>query len=134
MRYVGQSHELMLPFKDSYIEDFHNLHKKTYGYSNTEYEIEVVNIRVRVIGKTRKPSMRQMVTIGPMNGEALTRKAKCYFRGKWYKADVYNRNSVRTHLRIKGPALIVEDTSTTFLPPDYICNIDNYENLIIKKK
>ncbi len=46
MRYVGQSHELMLPFKDGYTEDFHKLHKKTYGYANTDYGIEVVNIRV----------------------------------------------------------------------------------------
>ncbi|MBC8555523.1 MAG: hydantoinase/oxoprolinase family protein, partial [Candidatus Brocadiales bacterium] len=38
MRYVGQSHELMLPFENGYIEDFHKLHKKTYGYSNTDYE------------------------------------------------------------------------------------------------
>ena len=132
MRYVGQSHELMLPFKDSYIEDFHKLHKQTYGYSKTEYEIEVVNIRVRVIGKTRKPSMRKGVMIGSMKG--LIKKTKFYFRGKWFKADVYIRNDIREYAKIKGPALIVEDTSTTFLPPDFICSIDNYENLIIKKK
>ena len=37
MRYVGQSHELMLPFEKGYIEDFHKLHKKKYGHSNTDY-------------------------------------------------------------------------------------------------
>jgi N-methylhydantoinase A len=132
MRYVGQSHELMLPFKDGYIEDFHKLHKKMYGYANAEYEIEVVNIRVRVIGKTRKPSLRKRVT-SPIKGKMLTKKTKCYFRGKWFKAEIYNWNSLRTHSRIKGPALIVEDTSTTFLPPEYSCNVDNYENLIIEK-
>ncbi len=133
MRYVGQSHELMLPFKSGYIEDFHKLHKKTYGYSNTDYEIEVVNIRVRAIGKTRKPNLRKNVNIDYNKEEALTKKAKCYFRGKWLKADVYNWNRVRTHSRIKGPALIVEETSTTFLPPEYNCNVDDYENLIIEK-
>ena len=75
-----------------------------------------------------------MVNIDSMKGDALTQKKICYFRGKWLKADVYNRNSVRTNFRLKGPALIVEDTSTTFLPPDYICNVDDYENLIIGKK
>ena len=93
MRYVGQSHELMLPFGKGYIEDFHKLHKKTYGYANTDYGIEVVNIRVRVIGKTRKPSLVKGVNIAPMKGETVTRKTKCYFRGKWLKADIYNRNS-----------------------------------------
>ncbi len=71
---------------------------------------------------------------GLMKEEALTQKTKCHFRGKWLKADVYNRNTVREHTRIKGPALVVEDTSTTFLPPEYICNVDDYENLIIEKK
>ncbi|MHC4321578.1 MAG: hydantoinase/oxoprolinase family protein [Planctomycetota bacterium] len=134
MRYVGQSHELMLPFENGYIEDFHKLHKKNYGYANTDYEIEVVNIRVRVTGKTRKPSLEKRANIGRMEGEALSQKTKCYFGGKWLKADIYNRNSIRTHSRIKGPALIAEDTSTTFLPPEYICNVDDYENLIIEKR
>ena len=134
MRYVGQSHELTLPFKKSYIEDFHKLHKKTYGHANTDYGIEVVNIRVRVIGKTRKPSLRKKVKIAPVKGQTVTRKTKCYFREKWLKADIYDRNRARTGSRIKGPAVIVEDTSTTFLPPGYICNIDDYENLIIEEK
>jgi N-methylhydantoinase A len=134
MRYEGQSHELMLPFEKGYIEDFYKLHKKTYGYVNTDYGIEVVNIRVRVIGKTRKPSLIKEVNIAPVKGKTVTKKTKCYFRGKWLKTNIYNRNSVRTHFRIKGPALIAEDTSTTFLPPEYICNVDDYENLIIEKK
>ncbi|MBT6230790.1 MAG: hydantoinase/oxoprolinase family protein, partial [Candidatus Scalindua sp.] len=102
MRYVGQSHELMLPFKKSYIEDFHKLHKKTYGHANTDYGIEVVNIRVRVIGKTRKPSLRKKVKIAPVKAQTVTRKIKCYFRGKWLKTDIYDRNRVRIHSRIKG--------------------------------
>ena len=134
MRYVGQSHELTLPFKKSYVEDFHKLHKKTYGHANTDYGIEVVNVRVRVIGKTRKPSLRKKVKNPPVKEQTVARKTKCYFRGKWLKTDIYDRNRVRTHFRIKGPAVVVEDTSTTFLPPEYICNIDDYENLIIEEK
>lgn len=33
---------------------------------------------------------------------------------------------------IRGPALVVEDTSTTFLPPEFICDVDEYGNLFIK--
>ena len=32
MRYMGQAHELNLPFKKSFIDDFHKLHKRSYGY------------------------------------------------------------------------------------------------------
>ncbi len=134
MRYVGQSHEIMLPFKKGHIEDFHRLHRKIYGYANADYGIEVVNIRVRVIGKTRKPSLRKRMNIDTVKGETVTGIIKCYFRGKWLKAEIYDRNRIQIHSVIKGPALIVEDTSTTFLPPEHICNIDDYKNLIIEKK
>jgi N-methylhydantoinase A/oxoprolinase/acetone carboxylase beta subunit len=59
MRYMGQAHELNLPFKKSFIDDFHKLHKRSYGYAKSDYSIEVVNIRVRVTGKTRKPVMEK---------------------------------------------------------------------------
>ncbi len=66
-------------------------------------------------------------------GKAIGKKVKCFFRGKWLKADVLDINRVQKRSRINGPALIVEDTSTTFLAPEYICNIDDYDNLIIEK-
>ncbi len=134
MRYVGQSHELMLPFRKSYIEDFHKLHKRTYGYSNLDYEIEIVNIRVRVIGKTKKPSLGKRGIIAHVNKQAFVKKTKCFYRGKWLKADIIDRNKIQTHSQIKGPVLIVEDTSTTFLPPEFNCNVDVYENLVIEKR
>ena len=133
MRYVGQSHELTLPFKKSYIGDFHKLHKRVYGYSNLCYEIEVVNIRVRAIGKTRKPSLCKGQIIAHENKQTIVKKSKCYYGGKWLNTDILDRNKIQSRYQIKGPVLIVEDTSTTFLPPGYICNVDDYENLIIEK-
>ncbi len=134
MRYVGQSHELTLPFKKSFIEDFHNLHKKTFGYANRDYEVEVVNIRVRVTGKTKKPSLRKKQKVSSIKNRKFVEKTKCFFRGRWLKVDVYDRNRVHASSRIKGPALIFEDYSTTFVLPEYVCNIDEYENLIIEKR
>ena len=133
MRYVGQSHELTLPFKNSYIADFHKLHNRTYGYSNLDFEIEVVIIRVRVVGKTKKPYLGMGQTITHENKHALIKKTKCFYRGRWLKADIIDRNKLQTRCQIKGPVLIVEDTSTTFLPPGYTCDVDDHENLIIEK-
>jgi len=65
---------------------------------------------------------------------AINKSTRCYFRGKWLKANIFDRNRIRIRSLIKGPALIVEDTSTTFLPPGYVCNVDDYENLIIEKR
>ena len=102
MRYVGQSHELMLPFDKGYIDGFHKLHKKTYGYANTDYGIEVVNIRVRVIGKTKKPSLKRVAASDPVKVQAATKKTKCFYRGKWLNTNIYNRDGIHTRSRIKG--------------------------------
>ena len=134
MRYIGQSHELNLPFKKSFIGDFHKLHKQSYGYANRDYSIEVVNIRVRAAGKTKKPVMGKKPRTSLAKGQPIGKKTKCFFRGKWLRVDVLDRNRVQKRVRINGPALIVEDTSTTFLAPEYICNIDDYDNLIIEKR
>lgn len=56
------------------------------------------------------------------------------FRGKWLNADIFDRNKMQTGFRTNGCSLIIEDTSTTFLPPEYVCNVDDYENLIIERK
>ena len=134
MRYMGQAHELNLPFKKSFIDDFHKLHKRSYGYAKSDYSIEVVNIRVRVTGKTRKPVMEKRPKGSLSKEQSIGKKTKCFFGGKWLKADVFDRNRVQKRSRISGPALIVEDTSTTFLAQEYICNIDDYDNLIIEKR
>lgn len=134
IRYVGQSYELTLPFKRNFIDDYHNLHKKTFGYSNKDYEVEAVNLRVRVLGKIKKPLLIKKPKCIQDIKQGIVKKTDCIFKGMWLETDVYDRNKVLTGSRIKGPALIVEETSTTFLPPEYVCNVDEYENLIVEKK
>jgi N-methylhydantoinase A len=132
MRYVNQSHEITLPFQRRFVEDFHRLHKKLYGYASREYGVEVVNLRVRVTGRTRKPSFIKKAKRGKQENLELLNVSRCYFNGKWMKSNVYDRINLSTGSSIKGPALIVDETSTTFLPPNYICNVDVYENLVLK--
>ena len=54
MRYQGQSFEIIVPFTDDYIQDFHMLHEKSYGYQNRDKTVEIVNIRVRARGLPEK--------------------------------------------------------------------------------
>ena len=132
MRYVGQSHELNIPFQKDFVNSFHKHHKKMFGYSNRDYGVEVVNLRTRVTGKTKKPSLRKNVSITQDNNPGHIKATKCFFKGKWHKSNIYERNKLPADFSTKGPALIVEDTSTTFLPPGFVCNVDVYENLIIQ--
>ena len=134
IRYAGQSHELTLPFKRSFIEEFHTLHKKSFGYANRDYDVEAVNIRVRGIGRMKKPAFAKRRQHSPDREHGRIKKTRCFYSGKWIKADVYDRSLIMAGYMIRGPALVIEDTSTTFLPPEFVCNVDEYGNLFIKNE
>ncbi len=51
VRYVGQAYELNIPYTINFLTDFQKSHAMTYGYSYTDKPVEIVNLRVRAIGK-----------------------------------------------------------------------------------
>lgn len=59
IRYKGQSYEILVPYEGDFINTFHRLHEKTYGYCNLDKEIEVVNIRIRQGGSCQNQNLRR---------------------------------------------------------------------------
>src|ERR1051325_10384113 len=47
LRYRGQGYELNLPYGSGLLQRFHAEHKRRYGYSSPEREVEIVTLRVR---------------------------------------------------------------------------------------
>jgi N-methylhydantoinase A len=48
LRYAGQGYELNVPFGPDFVQAFHQLHLKRYGYADEQKTVEIVNIRLRV--------------------------------------------------------------------------------------
>jgi N-methylhydantoinase A len=132
MRYCGQSYELSFPFSRRFVRDFHRHHEQRYGYSDPSRASEIVTIRVRVRGLSKKPRIRKD-RIGPPDPKrALIREKQVRFEGKSYRTRVYERSRLRAGHHIRGPALIFEYSATTAIPPGYGCRVDSYRNLLIK--
>ena len=49
LRYQGQGYELNVPFGPKVLTAFHDLHRRRYGFAKEEHEVEVVNVRVRMV-------------------------------------------------------------------------------------
>ncbi len=130
MRYVGQSYEIPVPFQHDYEAQFHVLHHRAYGYSNPEKATEVVNLRLRVIGETEKPSLPQ-VEDSDDSKMALFGEKEVYYKGDWLRVKIFDRQGLKATNTLLGPAIVVEPSATTFLPPDYQGVIDKYGNIII---
>ncbi|MDK2922428.1 MAG: N-methylhydantoinase [Desulfonauticus sp.] len=135
MRYKGQSYEIMVPFKEGFVEEFHRLHEKNYGYASPDKLIEVVNVRLRGRGKLPKPEFKQKEKVGTsVDARAIYAKQEVIFNGLPVSTYVYERDKLLPGNKLLGPAIIVEYSSTIVVPPDCEVEVDEYENLLILVK
>lgn len=140
LRYLGQSYEITLPFRPtksshlSFLSDFHKAHQRLYSYHHSGRPVEIVNIRLKSIGVTKKINLKKrQIREEIPSKRALLKKQKLFYRGKEHMASVYMRESLESGNRILGPALIVDQDATTFLPPTYSLQVDGLLNLIMEK-
>ena len=133
MRYEGQSYEIIVPFQGDYIEGFHKLHEKTYGYRNEDKTVEVVNIRLRARGIPEKPRF-EAHEICPEQPEpdAIVGEREVVFEGSAQKTRVYAREKLASGNMVNGPAIVVEYSSTIVIPPFASARMDEYRNLVIE--
>jgi N-methylhydantoinase A len=129
LRYKGQGYELRVPFTEDYVAAFHKLHQQRYRYSDTQREIEVVNVRVRHTTKTEKPSLPKF----PLQfGQPVGKPTRIYADGEWRRGTIYTRKSLKAGNTCAGPAVITEYSATTYLPPASIARVDEWLNLIVE--
>jgi N-methylhydantoinase A len=133
MRYEGQSYEIIVSFDDDYIERFHDLHEKTYGYRNEDKIIEIVNIRLRARGIPEKPRFQKsekMVKTTP--SDAFLGIKDVVFDGNRIPTKIVARDKLRSGNRIEGPAIMVEYSSTIVIPPFASALVDEYGNIVME--
>jgi N-methylhydantoinase A len=132
MRYEGQSFEILVPFIDSYVTDFHQLHEKSYGYQNKDKLVEIVNIRLRVRGIPEKPDFKkkELKSVKPP-GDALLGIQQVVFDHERIETKIIDRKKLLSGNRLKGPCVVVEYTSTILIPPFASAFVDGYGNLIL---
>ena len=134
MRYVGQSFEVAVPGDNDFISAFHAEHLRLYGHSNSSRPAEIVNIRLTARGKTESPEFARDEGAGEITKGAVLETGHAVFDGAKLGTTVYDRSSLRPGNRFGGPALVVETSTTTVVPPDYEARVDPYGNLILKSR
>lgn len=135
VRYQGQSYELSVPFTANFHRSFHQEHAKAYGYAYPERPLEIVNLRLRLVIPTpksgtrpRKPRRANQVQ------QALIKMKPVWFEGKFRPSAIYDRQRLAPGPELAGPAVIVEYSATTVVPPDFTCRVDKFLNLVLRAK
>ncbi|HET9698764.1 MAG TPA: hydantoinase/oxoprolinase family protein, partial [Terriglobales bacterium] len=88
LRYRGQGFELNVPFTSKMIQAFHSEHKRRYGYSSPERDVEIVTIRLRALSRG---------VVLPSRGEGIANQ-----KGK---SGVIARESLQPGRTYRGPAV-----------------------------
>jgi N-methylhydantoinase A len=140
LRYVGQDFTLSVPVAVKDIRNgnrkairtaFDKLYEHRYAHSSPEDPVEMVNMRLSVIGK--RPTLK-FPQLGKSRASAITHRRDVYFTDpkKPVHCPVYWREKLTAGTRIAGPALVQEHGTTTVLFQKDVCTVAPSGELIIK--
>lgn len=139
MRYRGQSYEVSVPVEALRTTDdladlqqrFHAAHQRRYGHMAETEAVEIVNFSVTAIGFIPKPSPKAFA-LRSTSTPAPTTTRHAYFNAtEATNVPVFQRDVLQPGVRIQGPAIIEETTSTTVIHPGQHAIIDGYLNIVI---
>lgn len=143
IRYAAQEYTLTVPLTDAgepaaahflttIAERFAELHKSRYGHSNLGAPIEFVTLRSTAFGDLGRPEPQKWPRAENPGFPHEIRQV--VFGGEACDTVVARRDDLFAGHRVTGPAVIVEDTATTVVPPDYEVTVDDIGSLIIRAK
>jgi N-methylhydantoinase A/oxoprolinase/acetone carboxylase beta subunit len=129
MRYKGQAYEITVPFAKGYEAEFSSRHEQLYGYANPARATEIVQLRVKAIGRTNKPPLAS-AEAAPRDLPQPSSARATHFGRRAVSTPVYHRELLAAGMKGHGPALIVSGQSTTIIPPHFGFSIDGVGTLV----
>jgi N-methylhydantoinase A len=106
-------------------------HRRRYGF---ELDAPIEIATVRVVGAGNGSQDRAEPTPGQVSQAAVAdRHEDVFFDGQWHATAIYDREVLQTGHSVPGPAIAVQQDTTTVIEPGYVGTIDGYGNIIIRK-
>jgi N-methylhydantoinase A/oxoprolinase/acetone carboxylase beta subunit len=138
-RYLGQSYEIDVPYRKArtlglaFLENFHRRHKRLYSYRHDRRPVEIVNLRVKAVAVTPKIPLVKDPGTKSLDPKAVVRTQGIFSGRTLHRGPVVDRSRLAPANALRGPALVIDPESTTFLPPGYAAHVDGFLNLVIRK-
>ncbi|HET9529801.1 MAG TPA: hypothetical protein VFQ92_05580 [Blastocatellia bacterium] len=130
MRYIGQSFEITVPWARDFEGSFHAAHRERYGYADTTRPTEIVSLKVKATGITEKPRLARYPSIKDRE-VAPHYTARVFLTERPRTVPVFLREQLGAGARFRGPAIVVEYSSTTLIPSERSVEIDPWLSMII---
>jgi N-methylhydantoinase A len=144
MRYAGQSYELRVPLESAAgaAGAFEQAHERRYGRRFEGRAFELVNVRLRMIGRVTRPPL-PAEPLGPADPAtaragnvrlAVAEPRAGTRRLRWVDAPHYDRARLHAGHCLEGPALVTQLDATTFIAPGWCGSIDGFRNLVLERR
>lgn len=143
IRYASQEYTLTVPLegadeplKPDFLETvaarFASMHKARYGHANLGAPIEFVMVRTTTLGDLGKPEPVKWPVATSVSYPHEVRPV--VFGGEALETVVVSRDDLHVGHELVGPAVILENTATTVVPPGFDITVDEIGSLIIRAK
>jgi N-methylhydantoinase A len=141
-RYPRQSYELLVPVPRHPVdratmmkiaETFHDRHLQTYGHDNRAQPVQIVSVRLAVIGAIPPLVVRDIPA------RAGADAVKCE-REVWFReigavdAKIYDRRLMPSGLVVEGPGVIESLESTVLVPPGWRAEMNDDGFVILTRR
>jgi N-methylhydantoinase A len=140
LRYVGQEYSLTLPLAQGEVERlaghadavagrFHRAYQARYGHASPSEPIEFVAVRLAAVAELERPA-----DAPPAEPEAasLLGRSRVRLAGADHDAAVHRRAGLAGE--VAGPAIILEDTGTTLVPPGWAARVVPGAHLMLERR
>ena len=143
MRYRGQGHEIAVPLPDRAYgaEDaatlaaaFEAEYANLFGRTIPNLEVEAITFTLSLQTQTEKPAPLSPAPDAPAPGPIGKRDVFDPASGGVHEAQVYARRDFAAGSGIGGPALIVEDETTTVVPPGFDATVNAGGHIELKTR
>ena len=143
MRYLGQGHEVAvdLPSRDwlaadgGFIRDaFEAAYEKTFGRIISHLDVELVSWAVEINAATVDVTSAGTVGEAPAPAPYAERQLLDAGSGETVSAKAYRREEMPPGSRIEGPAIIVEDDTSTVVSPSFDASINALGYIVLERK
>lgn len=147
LRYLKQYHEVTVPVPDGALEAgdvdavaaaFHAEHDRLYGYQLEAEgtELELINVRVRSIGQSARPSLPRLPAGSPDPSAAETgaRRAFVPGSGTFERVPVFDGHALRAGNEVRGPALVDRTDTTLFIGDAHDARVDELGSIVLHRR
>ncbi|MCR4317178.1 MAG: hydantoinase/oxoprolinase family protein [Planctomycetes bacterium] len=147
LRYIKQYHEVTVQVPmddvlsgnfDAASKLFHETHNRLFGY-DLEGEgtpLELINVRVRSVGRVEKPTLPRIESGGTDASGAQTSERSAYIpeSREFRSVPVFDYRKLKSGNHIVGPALIERKDTTIFVSAAYDVKIDTLGTSLVHRR